>query len=284
MAEAYAVDSTRVQAMDDQLWRRVGVTQAFEILLVEAALVSPALPADVSKTASQKLSGGAARFWDLSVAQLQRDLCRRRILALTDGQLQAHPEFVEKLERVLDSHEQGVSRVAPTPGVTTEQVLKEAEARAKQDAQKKASAKRKPKASPTPKSSVSATPRKRQSNEDETVTTIKTVATKSVTMSASQVDYKKLFTSNRLNRLLDHLDDTRLTVSQIAKRLDLAGRGLEAFLEVINEVQITRVSRDNIVELHWRGRELVRTVGVDRRLAVLDLVKELRELKAPKED
>ena len=101
-------------------------------------------------------------------------------------------------------------------------------------------------------------------------------------MSASQVDYKKLFTSNRLNRLLDHLDDTRLTVSQIAKRLDLAGRGLEAFLEVINEVQITRVSRDNIVELHWRGRELVRTVGVDRRLAVLDLVKELRSLKAPK--
>ena len=53
-------------------------------------------------------------------------------------------------------------------------------------------------------------------------------------------------------------------------------------MEVINEVQITWVSRDNIVELHWRGRELVRTVGVDRRLAVLDLVKELRELKAPR--
>ena len=84
MAEAYSVDTTRVQAMNDQLWRRVGVTQAFEILLVEAALVGPALPADVSKTASQKLSGGAARFWDLSVAQLQRDLCRRRILSLTD--------------------------------------------------------------------------------------------------------------------------------------------------------------------------------------------------------
>ena len=48
-------------------------------------------------------------------------------------------------------------------------------------------------------------------------------------------------------------------------------------------MQIHAGRRDNIVELHWRGRELVRTAGVDRRLAVLDLVKELRELKAPKE-
>ena len=41
MAEAYAVDSTRVQAMDDQLWRCVGVTQAFEILLCRGSASQP---------------------------------------------------------------------------------------------------------------------------------------------------------------------------------------------------------------------------------------------------
>jgi hypothetical protein len=43
-----------------------------------------------------------------------------------------------------------------------------------------------------------------------------------------------------------------------------------------DDLQVTRVSKDNLVDLHWRGRELVRTTSVDRRMTVLDLVKELR--------
>ena len=110
MAEPYLIDTVRIKTMNDQLWRRVGVTQSFEILLVEAALLGPGVANEVARRASSKLSGGAARFWDLSIAQLQKDLCRRRVLVLSDGILQAHSDFASKLDKVLSDHESAVSR------------------------------------------------------------------------------------------------------------------------------------------------------------------------------
>ena len=280
MAEPYLIDTVRIKTMNDQLWRRVGVTQSFEILLVEAALVGPGAANEVARRASSKLSGGAARFWDLSIAQLQKDLCRRRILDLSDGILQAHTDFADKLDKALGDHESAVSRVVPTPGVTTEQVLKETEAQAKAAATKKSSpSKAKTKSSQTTQSRGSARPLKRQtaSNEQTSSTGHTPVKTKHVDTRRMILTPKQLFTSNRLNRLLDYLDDTTLSVNQLSSRLDLSGGNIDALLHDTGELQITRVSRDRLVELHWRGRELVRTAGVDRRLAVLDLVKELRE-------
>ncbi|MBV71695.1 MAG: hypothetical protein CMH52_10180 [Myxococcales bacterium] len=278
MAEPYLIDTVRIKTMNDQLWRRVGVTQSFEILLVEAALLGPGIASEVARRASSKLSGGAARFWDLSIAQLQKDLCRRRILSLSDGTLQAHTDFAEKLDKVLADHDGAVSRVMPTPGVTTEQVLKEAEAQAKAAATRKTTSNKAKKAEPKP-TRGSARPLKRQSQTSESSVGANhaPVKTKHVDTRRTILTPKQLFTSNRLNRLLDYLDDTTLSVNQLSSRLDLSGGNLDALLEATGELQITRVSRDRLVELHWRGRELVRTVSVDRRLAVLDLVKELRE-------
>ena len=87
---------------------------------------------------------------------------------------------------------------------------------------------------------------------------------------------KKLFTSIRVNRLLDHLDNTTLSASQLGTRLELRSLELKRFLDATNDLNITRVTRDDLVELYWRGRELARTMDADRRMTVLALVKELR--------
>ena len=78
--------------LNDHLWRRLGVTETFERLLVEAAGVQPGPSADVAAYASRNLSGGAARFWELSWNKLERDLCRKRVLIVrSNGAL--HDEF-----------------------------------------------------------------------------------------------------------------------------------------------------------------------------------------------
>ena len=64
---------------------------------------------------------------------------------------------------------------------------------------------------------------------------------------------KQLFTSNRVNKLLNHLDDTTLNIGQLGVRLELSSHQLSRFLGVTNGLQITRVSADNLVDLHWRG-------------------------------
>ena len=92
---------------------------------------------------------------------------------------------------------------------------------------------------------------------------------------------KKLFTSIRVNRLLDHLDNTTLSTTQLGSRLELRSMELNRFLTVTNELNITRVTRDDLVELYWRGRELARTADADRRMTLLALVKELRAAAEP---
>jgi hypothetical protein len=277
VTEPYAIDTTAIGAFTDKIWRRVGVTQSFEILLVQAALTNPGTPTDVANVAGQQLSGGAARFWDLSREQLQRDLCRRRILVEQAGVLKAHPEFTEKLTRVLEAHEAGVSRVEPTPGVTLEDVLRASEAQETAATRRSATARsRKASAIRSGRPGNLAKPQKRSTASELDALGADPVVPKAVENTASSA--KQMYTSNRVNRLLDHLDDTTLSTTQLGRRLELSSGQLSTFLEVTNSVQVTRVSKDNLVELHWRGRELVRTTSADRRMAVLNLVKELRGL------
>ena len=281
MAEPFVINATAVQALSDQVWRRIGVTQTFERLLVEAALTTPGSSDAVSEVAAQTLSGGAARFWDLSRDQLERDLCRRRILIKRDGILQAHEEFAERLNRIMDDHEAGVSRVAPTPGVTIEEVMRQSElnqqAAAKKEAAKKAAAKKRSTTGTgrPRRSSGLAKPIKRPGAQSPALGTAE-VAQPEPPPPAAPTPAKRLFTSNRVNRLLDHLDDTVLSTAQLASRLELTGSQVKEFLSVTDTLQVTRVSKDNLVDLHWRGREVVRTTSVDRRMTVIDLVKELR--------
>ena len=81
-----------------------------------------------------------------------------------------------------------------------------------------------------------------------------------------------------MNKLFDHLDaGTTLAKSQLGQRLELGGANLERFLEVCGALEITRFERDDLVQLHWRGRELAQTSSADRRMAVHELVRELRK-------
>ena len=79
-----------------------------------------------------------------------------------------------------------------------------------------------------------------------------------------------------MNRLLDRLDNSSLSKTQLGTRLDLTGGALERFFQVCEEKELIRIVRSDFVELHWRGREFARTADAERRMAVLGLVKELR--------
>ena len=88
------------------------MTETFERLLVEAAGVQPGPSSDVAAYASRNLSGGAARFWELSWNKLERDLCRKRVLIVRSEALTLHDEFAERLERLVALEASGASRVA----------------------------------------------------------------------------------------------------------------------------------------------------------------------------
>ena len=87
-----------------------------------------------------------------------------------------------------------------------------------------------------------------------------------------------------MNRLLDRLDNSSLSKSQLGTRLDLSGSGLERFFQVCEANELIRIVRSDFVELHWRGREFARTADADRRMAVLGLVKELRAYDSAAKD
>ena len=83
-----------------------------------------------------------------------------------------------------------------------------------------------------------------------------------------------------MNRLLDRLDNSTLSKTQLSSRLDLTGSAFERFMDVCEACELIRTVRTDLVELHWRGREFARTADANRRMAVLDLVKELRAFGA----
>jgi hypothetical protein len=270
-----AFDNTVIANLDEKMWRRLGVSQTFDRLLVEAAAVTPGTAGAVAQAAGARLTGGAARFWELSLPQIQRDLCRREILRERAGHLELNPDFGAKIERFLKDKEDSVSHVASSSGMTAEEIMRRAEAR--REREKARPAAKKKTAPVRRKESPKVARRRSDENEEETAQDLGNAARAAAPAPKSQ---GKLFTTLRLNRLLDHLDNTALSRPQVAKRLSLDTTSLDAFLAVTHEADITRTLRDDLVELHWKGRELARTSDADRRMNVLEAVKSLRAVQS----
>lgn len=277
-----AFEAEALATLDEQLWRRLGVTQTFDRLLVVAVATAPGAVNDVRDHAGRNLSGGAAKFWTLSFPQLLKDLVRRRIVVNAGGQVQLHDEFADKLSRLLKAHEDGVSRVEPTPGVTLEELNARAALRARSEKKtsrsrstttrsSKAKSKAKAAATPRKRSSAAAAPTP-DAGPKETV-----ISLSAPKPTPTVAPPNTLFTTLKLNKLLDHLDNMALSKIQLGDRLSLHGANLERFLEVTGQAEITRIKREDLVELHWEGRKLVKTSGGDRRMAVHQLVDQLRK-------
>ncbi|MCB9521923.1 MAG: hypothetical protein H6702_00915 [Myxococcales bacterium] len=278
MSDLPVVAAERLAELNDQHWRRLGITQTFDRLLVEAAATTPGNPEHVRDAVSRGLSGGAEKFWELSFPGLVKDLARRGVVTRGEA-VHLEADFHERLSRMLDDLAEGASHVEPTPGVTLEDVLEKAKRReeaAKAVRPKRPRAPAAPRSASEPKKASAATPRKRTPAADEAPPPRAAAApARRAPAAAPRTPSSKLFTSLKLNRLLDSLDNAQLLRSQLARRVDLSGEDLERFLTVTAALEITRVD-GQMVELHWKGRELARTSNVDRRMVLIDLVRDLR--------
>ncbi|MBU0551240.1 hypothetical protein KKF91_15460 [Myxococcota bacterium] len=284
-------DAEALSNLNDQSWRRLGITQTFDRLLVEAVITSPGSVAAIRGAVGRQLQAGAAKFWDLSFPQIKRDLCRRGILHEDAEALGLAEEFADKLSKLLDDLAGGVSRVEPTPNVTLEDILSKTAAR---EAAEKAKKKKAPVKAKKKKADDEAEPAKREPKAKKKKAPSKATEGKATEGKAAQgaagglpaalpaAPSKELFTSLRINKLLDALDNVQLLKSQLAGRLGLRGADLDHFLTIASQLEITRVMRDSLmndemVELHFRGSELAKTSSAERRQVLIKLVKELRE-------
>ena len=254
MSELAAIDPSALTVLNDQLWRRLGITQTFDRLLVEATVINPGPVAGVRAGAGRGLLGGAAKFYEMTFPQLLRDLLKRSILKEAGGQLALDPLFADKLRKLVSDQLAGRSHVEPTPGVTVEDILVAQKDRAERDKIQKAAERR-------------AAPKIAKGEKAEKAEKTEKAAKKAAT---------GLITSQRVNKLVDVLDHGALNKDQLGPRLDLRGLDLERFLRITEADGITRLNGPN-VELHWNGRELARTSGAERRSALLDRVKLLRD-------
>ena len=138
MTEAVTIEASTLSVLNDQMWRRLGVTQTFDRLLIEAAARSPGPIAGVREAAGRTLQGGAAKFYEMTFPQIQRDLIKRSLLAEKGGHLSLDPAFAERVRRMVHDHSSGASRVQPTPGVTIESIEESKEKRAEREKAQKA--------------------------------------------------------------------------------------------------------------------------------------------------
>jgi hypothetical protein len=300
LTEPVALDPQILATLNDQLWRRVGITQTFDRLLVEAVVLHPGPIPGVRQAAGKNLTGGAAKFYEMSFPQLMRDLIKRGVLLEKNATLAVHPGFVEKIRQVLAGQAAGQSHVEPTPGMTIEGLQALADQRAEREKLAKAQRARETpekgekgeKGEKAPKAAKGATtrksstePRKRAASsattEDggEAASAAKSPAAKAAPAPAPtphRTAAHTLFTSLRINKLLDVLDTGSMNHDQLAGRLDLPKRDLERFLSVADALGLTRLNGP-LIELHWQGRELAKTTAADRRVKVTDYVKMLRD-------
>lgn len=287
MSDPVVFDPDALAQFDDQQWRRLGVTQTFDRLLVEATATRPGAPGDVCEHAGRNLAGGAKKFWELSFPQMKRDLMRKRVLAEAGGALTLHPDFAERVERLLHDIETSASHVEPTPGVTLEELNARA---AERDRQAKAARRTRTRSATTGTRQASgesrATPKKRPAAQPGATPdpTAISLAAPAPTPTPTVAPPKKLFTTRTVNTLLDRLDNTALSKVQLGGRIGLRGADLDRFLEVTGQLDITRFKRDDLVELHWEGRKMAKTSGGDRRMAIIGLVEKLREAGATPAD
>ena len=111
------------------LYGKSSITQAFDLLLVKACYSSPSSPVELRTRIGADLASGAQKFWEMSFQELARGLKRQEVLIEDDTLLKLHPNFIERLERAVDTVSSGKSRVAPTDGVSLETIEARAKAR-----------------------------------------------------------------------------------------------------------------------------------------------------------
>lgn len=277
MSEPATISLERLSQLTDQLWRRLGISETFDRLLVRHIAIGPGDPADIRERASEGMGAGAARFFGLTFDKMVDTLQRREIVQEREGGLELTRSFAEKIEQAIDAEEQGVSRVDPTPGVTLEDIQRRAAERARPAPS--ATARARASAASAPRAPRSTQPRSRKASSDKVDVAAPTPAPRPVTRAAptpKRASAKELFSSRKLNRLLDSLD-APLFKDQVGQKVDLRGPDLDRFLEITAALDIVRFVHDGMVELHWKGRELARTVDGDRRMALVDIVRALRE-------
>lgn len=293
MTESVALDPQILASLNDQLWRRVGITQTFDRLLVEAAVLHPGPIPGVRQAAGKNLTGGAAKFYEMSFPQLMRDLIKRGVLVEKNALMAVHPAFADKIRQVLAGQAAGQSHVEPTPGMTIEGLQALADLRAEREKLVKAQRAREApeKSEKAPKAAKGATtrkssaePRKRaassaSTDEGDAVTSFAAPAPAAPAPAVHRTDAHTLFTSLRINKLLDVLDTGSMNHDQLGGRLDLNKRDLERFLSVADALGLTRLNGP-LIELHWQGREFAKTTAADRRVKVTDCVKMLRDKAA----
>ena len=131
----------------------------------------------------------------------------------------------------------------------------------------------------------SETPAKRAKahNGDEILKTTEAIAgvrpvTTRESTAREALSPQKLLTSIRVNRLFDRLEHSTLSKTQLAQRLDLPMREFDRFAQICVDAELVRIVRGDLMELHWRGREYATKRDADRRMSVLELVKELRNI------
>lgn len=290
MTEPAIIAADRMNQLTDQLWRRLGISETFDRLLVRQIALEPGTTAEVKARASEGMGAGAAKFFGLTFDKIVDALLRRDVIVRDDSGLSLDSAFVAKLHSAVDDEEKGVSRVEPTPGVTLEDLKNRTVPRAPRSpstGRGRASHSRETAARATAARVKSTQPRARKASKQTaeggtpTPRATRTPARKPVapraTMAAPRLlSAKELFNSRKLNRLLDSLD-APLFKDQVGRKLELRAPDLERFLEVTSALDIVRLVHDGMVELHWRGRELARTADGDRRMALVGLVRELRE-------
>ncbi|MGB0648300.1 MAG: hypothetical protein ACPGQS_14040 [Bradymonadia bacterium] len=281
MTEQDCTTPTPPVEIEPAVWKKLGITQAFDLLLVKACYSSPSTPVELRTQIGASLASGAQKFWDMSFQELTRGLKRQEVLIEHDALLKLHPNFIERLDRAVDTVSSGKSRVAPTEGVSLETIEARAKARElRAEREREAKAK-----SRTTSRTAHVRPAKRpQASDDPDPLGHQIDAPKStpiqpppvVSTTPPKSPAKKLFTSIRLNRLFDRLEHAPLSVKQLTSKLDLNTTEMETFLAVCEAAELIRIIRSDLVELHWRGRDYARTADADRRMSVLSLVKELR--------
>jgi hypothetical protein len=270
VSESVVFDPTHLSSLNDQHWRRLGISQTFDRLLVVAVATQPGNGADVRGAVGSSLTAGAARFWDMSFPQILKDLRRRGVITEEDGQrLGLSPDFAGRLRDVVDQEVHGRSRVEPTPGVTLEDVLRHQEERAEREKAISAARKRTAKQQEKEKKAAGAEPRRRASPPAS-------ARGHAALEEPARMPVAQLFTSQRLNRVLDTLDTAALDLARLIEKVGLSKGDMDRFLRVTEHEGITR-NNGGMVELHWQGRELARTASDERRRVLIDLVKKLRE-------
>ncbi|MGK0358530.1 MAG: hypothetical protein ACI9U2_000819 [Bradymonadia bacterium] len=293
VTEPAIIAADRMNKLTDQLWRRLGISETFDRLLVGHIASEPGTSDELKARATEGMGAGAAKFFGLTFDKIIDSLLRREVILRDedDDVLGLNPAFAVRVDAAIDGEQQGISRVEPTPGVTQDDLKDRAAPRAPRSASSgrgRATHSRETAARATAARVKSAQPRARKASKEtaeggpaktriaRTTPARKPTAPRATMAQPRQLSAKELFNTRKLNRLLDSLD-APLFKDQVGRKLELRAGDLERFLEVTAALDIVRMVHDGMVELHWRGRELARTTDGDRRMALVGLVRELRE-------